>query len=154
MLRSRAWTGCSCVTRGRRASLVCMSSRQRPRLPLPLRVFVLALFALGLVLQPVLASWGELHELAHDKAGTHAHVDHSDNVNDELSASDKSDPGRSGMLHALMHLAHCCGPSTVTLTSAMRAMPVAPGVTILALAESQRPLQPRALAPFRPPISA
>ena len=133
-----------------------MSSRHRPRLPLPLRVFVLALFALGLALQPVLASLGELHELAHDQADTHAHAvpaHPSDNDNDEPGAADSADPGRSGVLHSLMHLAHCCGSFTAALTAGLRVMPVALGADTRALAESQIPLQSRALAPFRPPIS-
>ena len=130
-----------------------MSSRHRPRLPLPLRVFVLALFALGLALQPVLASLGGLHELAHDQAGAHAHADPSDDGNDESGAAESVDPDRSGVLHTLMHFAHCCGSSTAALTAGLRVLPVALGAVTPALAESQIPLQSRALAPFRPPIS-
>lgn len=133
-----------------------MFGRHRPYLPLPLRVFVLAVFALGLVVQPVVAALGELHELAHDPSGNHAvaHTDHADSVGGELSVAEESDPSPAGTMHSLMHHAHCCGQSAVAELPAMRGVPVAPGSSRPALAESQRLLQTPSLAPFRPPISA
>src|SRR3546814_1855640 len=56
-------------------------TRFRPHRWLPLlRVFVLGLFALGLVLQPVTAAVGEMHELAHDPPDTHSHDLHADGL--------------------------------------------------------------------------
>lgn len=133
-----------------------MFRRHRPHLPLPLRVFVLAVFALGLVMQPVVAALGELHELAHDPSGNHAvaHMDHADSLGDELSAAEESDPSPAGTTHSLMHHAHCCGQSVVAELPAMRGVPVALGSARPALTEPQRPLQTPSLAPFRPPIPA
>lgn len=131
-----------------------MSRRLRLCLPLPLRVLVLVLFALGLVLQPVFASIGELHELAHDPSGAHApsHTDHSDSTDDQLSATETSDPSPTGTLHFLMHHAHCCGQSAMAALPAVRIVPIALNAACPALAEPQRLQQAPSLAPFRPPI--
>jgi hypothetical protein len=124
-------------------------------LPLPLRVFVLVLFALGLVLQPVFASIGELHELAHDPSGSHAvaHTDHSNSVGNELSAAEELDPAPAGTLHFLMHHAPCCGQSAMAVLQTVRVAPIALGASCPVLGEPQRLLQAPSLAPFRPPIS-
>src|SRR3546814_10948534 len=58
---------------------------------------------------------GELHELAHDPTGGHAHVDHGDALADELSAADAEEKGTAVTLHVLLHFAHCCGQSTTSI---------------------------------------
>jgi uncharacterized protein involved in copper resistance len=71
-----------------------MFRRRRPLLPLPLRVFVLAMFALGLVSQPVIAALGDLHELAHEAAAAHAalvHTDHADHSHVDRADVDHAD---------------------------------------------------------------
>lgn len=141
-----------------------MFRRRRPQLPLPLRVFMLAMFALGLVSQPVIASLGDLHELAHDAAAAHAgmvhadhvhanHVDHGDSVDEELTAADEPANAPAGTLHLLMHHAHCCGQSAMTALSAVAVVPVAPNGSRPALPRSQRLLQAPSFPPFRPPIT-
>lgn len=133
-----------------------MSWRRRPCLPLPLRVAVLVLLALGVIFQPVLASLGELHELAHDPTGTHAvaNADHSDHASDVSAASDPSALEPMGTLHLLMHHAHCCSHAPLALPQMARITPIAPGGSGPPLADSQRLPKAPSLAPFRPPILA
>src|SRR3546814_1410247 len=69
--------------------------RLRRLLPF-LRVLALALFALGLVLQPVMAAVGEMHELAHDPSGTHSHDLHVDELDAELAAAGEQNQGEIG----------------------------------------------------------
>lgn len=130
-----------------------MSALRRHRLPLVLRVFVLTLFALSLGLQPVLASAAEIHELAHDPTGGHAHVEHSDTMSDEVAADDQEN-GAAGTLHMLLHFAHCCGQSAAAMNPVPFAMPTPTTSTKPLLHEPQALLSARILAPFRPPISA
>lgn len=141
-----------------------MFRRRRPQLPLPLRVFMLAMFALGLVSQPVITSLGDLHELAHDATAAHAgmvhadhvhanRVDHGDSVDEELTAADELENAPAGTLHLLMHHAHCCGQSAMTALSAVAVVPVAPNGSRPALPRSQRLLQAPSFPPFRPPIT-
>lgn len=128
-----------------------MSRRPRYRLPLALRVFVLVLFALSMALQPVLASMGEVHELAHDPTGGHAHVDHIDTLADDFSAADDKEEGAAGTLHTLLHFAHCCGQSA-TLIPALQVVNAMPTAEPPLLDMQQLPLHPRTFAPYRPPI--
>src|SRR3546814_12447706 len=85
--------------------------RLRRLLPF-LRVLALALFALGLVLQPVMAAVGEMHELAHDPSGTHSHDLHVDELNAELAAAGEQNQGGAKTLHVLLHFSHCCRSAT------------------------------------------
>lgn len=130
---------------------------KKRRLPSFPGLLLLAAMALGLVLQPVLASIGELHAQAHDPTGSHplaAQLDHPpaadghDDHDDHPAGDEDSDP-----LHALIHLAHCCGQSFATLPSPFlvtahllrEPLPI-DGPQILA--------QGLPLAPFRPPIAS
>ena len=135
-----------------------MLRHSRSRLPLPLRVLVLVLFAFGLVMQPVIASLGEMHELAHDPTGGHAlahsHTDHSDGKQVEPGDTTESGQEPASTLHFLMHHAHCCGLSGLAVLPAMRVAPMALGGACPALVEPQRLLQAPSLTPFRPPILA
>src|SRR3546814_10924858 len=76
--------------------------RLRRLLPF-LRVLALALFALGLVLQPVMAAVGEMHELAHDPSGTHSHDLHVDELDAELAAAGEQNQGGAKTTHVLLH---------------------------------------------------
>lgn len=115
-----------------------------------LRSLVFVLFALGLVLQPVLATAGEVHDLQHDPAGLHAH----DMQADAAAQPDEADePGAAGTLHVLLHFAHCCGATAAVLYDLtpvgwlVRANPVPD-------ARSQVHAQAPSPAPFKPPIVA
>lgn len=121
-------------------------------LPL-LRVFVLGLFALALVLQPVLAAAGELHELAHDPTGGHQHALHADDVAKELKAADEPGDG-AATLHTLLHFSHCCSACTAVLP-AVKAIALKPmRRDPLAISRARVPTQVRLPAPFKPPIFA
>src|SRR3546814_5762794 len=99
-------------------------TRFRPHRWLPLlRVFVLGLFALGLVLQPVTAAVGEMHELAHDPSGTHSHDLHAGELDAELAAAGEQDQGGAKTLHVLLHFSHCCG-ATAALLPVLKPLPV------------------------------
>ncbi len=118
-----------------------------------LRLCLLALLSLGLVLQPLLAAVGELHELAHDPTGTHAVLDGGDVAKDgpAKDAGDKSDPSS---LHLLLEYAHCCGQMPLSAWPAVASATVFPVIADPPQAEPQLPLQARAFIPFRPPIVA
>lgn len=136
-----------------------MSDSRRPRLSVALRVFVLGLLALGLVMKPVLASLGELHELAHDPTGIHALADHGDHASevsqDEITYDEsRQDERGSDALHALIHFAHCCGQSSLTALPAIAAIAAPPVADALLMPEPQILPQALVLAPFRPPIAA
>lgn len=133
------------------------------RLPSILRLLLLGAMMSGLALQPVLASLGELHARAHDPSGRHPLAAQLDAPSGEAfhdhhssgEAHDDHSPGREDAdpLHALIHLAHCCGqslavlpsPYLVVARSSHEALPM-PGPQIHSQALS--------LAPFRPPIAA
>ncbi|RNF82550.1 hypothetical protein [Montanilutibacter psychrotolerans] len=122
---------------------------RRHRLPLVLRVLVLAMFVLGVAMQPVLASLGELHELSHDPSGSHAHAAHA---GDAVAAETADGEGNPRALHVLLDFAHCCGqPTAMPLSSPQMPMAIAASVA-LPMGPSQPPTAARNLAPYRPPI--
>lgn len=125
-------------------------SRLRRLSPL-LRVLVLALFALGLVVQPVLAAAGEMHELAHDPSGKHSHNLHADELDAGVAAADEQDQGGAKTLHVLLDFSHCCGASAATLPL-LEPIPTVPASGRLAIAKAPIPLQARLTSPFKPPI--
>ncbi len=126
-----------------------------------LRLAVLALLALGLCLQPVLATLGEAHELAAHaaQAATHAHV-HAD-THADAHAEDVAPPADAGRApepespsHLLMHLAHCCGQSASVLPPLLPKLAATAGLrehadAVQVLALSMRPNRLQ-----RPPIAA
>lgn len=127
-------------------------TRFRPHRWLPLlRVLVLGLFALGLVLQPVLATAGEMHELVHDPSGMHAHDLHVDDVDAELAAAGEQDEDGAKTLHVLLHFAHCCG-ATAAMLPILDSIPAMPPTGRLTIAKAPIPLQACLTSPFKPPI--
>jgi hypothetical protein len=117
-----------------------------------LRLLVLGLVAIALLMRPVLASFGEAHELAHDPSGMHAHVEHTDAITDELASDERGEEG-AATLHTLLHLAHCCGQSTAATPPALPLIQPPLKAADPALADSQRPAAARIETPFRPPIA-
>lgn len=128
-----------------------MSRATAHHCPPLLRIVLLGLVALGLVLQPVLAAAGEMHELAHDPAGTHAHDLRADPPAAAPAAGDGQDAPGARTLHVLLHFAHCCG-ATAALLPLLEPMPLAPVNGRLALAEASMPPAVPLPSPFKPPI--
>ncbi|GAB3331702.1 hypothetical protein [Marilutibacter aestuarii] len=114
-----------------------------------LRLLVLGLFALSLLVRPVLTTFGEVHELAHAGAASHeTHVGAADDVGDTRQA------GEDPTLHTLLHLAHCCGQSTPVPAPLVAALPHAPPASSPRAANYDAPATTPADTPFRPPIAA
>ena len=130
-----------------------MPIRRKIRLPFALRVFVLALFALSMLLQPVMASVSEIHQFTHTSVGHGAQAGHPGSIADE-SVDDPTEPGSAGTLHVLLHLAHCCGQSPAMATPALVMPPPMSMVACAAAREPQAHPELRTLAPFRPPTTA
>lgn len=137
-----------------------MMIHARHRLPFVLRVIVLGLLALGMALMPVLASLGELHELAHDPSGspglaTHGehHAAASDSHDFDEADADGAEGQGSDPLHALLHFAHCCGQQSLSGSAFMPLLAQSGSIAALLMPDTQDvPLAP-ALAPYRPPIT-
>jgi hypothetical protein len=120
--------------------------RRKPRF----RAVLLGLLALCVVLQPVLAASGDLHELLEHPEQVVMHLDGTGHHDTAGTAA--GDPAE--FLHTLLHVAHCCGQSVgFDLTI--------PGAGWTPASDS-RPLNPataptlqlRRGTPFRPPIQA
>lgn len=116
---------------------------RRPTLSL-CRWLMLAALALSVILQPVLGSVSELHELSHDAASAHG-------------ASEVEMPGEegdaAGTLHVMHHFAHCCG-HVVPTSAAPLVLPQISHSEPTTLTDSRVVPSGRWLAPFRPPIAA
>lgn len=123
-----------------------------------LRTSVLALFMLGVVVQPVAVSMSEIHAFAHDMIdhdlAEHGLVAEQSLASQANVANVADENGASGALHALHHFAHCCGSFTAIMAIGFNlpSPPVASG--LLAAGESQARTNTLELAPFRPPITA
>lgn len=125
--------------------------RRRRHLPFHARAIVLTLCALMLMVQPVFAAVGELHELAHDPSGNHHGLvlDHAD---DSASSTpdDQATQAETLILHALLAGAHCCGTGAA-MAPLIEHVACVPHVRIVQPLVSERfPLR-RLPAPFKPP---
>lgn len=116
-----------------------------------LRVLVLGLFALGLVLQPVMAAAGEMHELVHNPSGTHAHDLHADELAGDMVTPGEPEEGGAKILHVLLHFAHCCGAATA-LVPVLEPSPSMPASSRLAIDKAPVPPATHLPSPFKPPI--
>lgn len=98
----------------------------------------------------VLASAGEMHELAHQDY-LHAHAGDAHLASAEHAGGDAADEGRS-FLHVLMHASHCCvSPPAIVPDGTLRV----PGTASAVLHRHFGVLAPRRLVStlFRPPIA-
>ena len=132
----------------------------RHRLPFVLRVFVLGLLVLAVAVMPMLASLGEIHELAHDGSGSHSmatHGDHHDAAAEShaepATYADGEDGQGSDPLHTLLHFAHCCGQQSLTASAVMPLLAQPESSAALLMPDAQGVPRSPALAPFRPPIT-
>ena len=125
------------------------------------RMALLAMLALSLVLQPVLAAIGETHELSH-AASMQADGHVVDQHDHDGQVSDSEDPGHPGAptdpgdgdspWHAALHFAHCCGQVPSTLTSSHLTVPMQFGAAVVPQAYSTLSVASSAFEPQRPPI--
>jgi hypothetical protein len=119
---------------------------------------LLAMLALGFVLQPVLAAIGETHELSHAAAmQADGHVidqhDRDGQVSDSEDPGATTDPGDGDSpWHAALHFAHCCGQVSSTLTSSHLTVPMQFGAAVVPQAYSTLSVASSAFEPQRPPI--
>lgn len=125
-------------------------------MPLPLRVFVLAMIAFGMIIQPFFASIGEVHLLTHYNAGMsasqhgpHAQADHADEPGHGNPA-----PVDEETLHALMHHAQYCGQVGALGRLRLYVPSMAPAASKPVMTEARHVVLAPTLAPFRPPIAA
>lgn len=119
-----------------------MTSRRS--MPSLYRWLMLVALALSVILQPVLASISELHELTHDAASVHGSV--------ESEAAGEED-GTAGALHVMHHFAHCCGHVVASSTAPLVQAEVGHSEPVNLSGSRFVPIG-RKLAPFRPPIAA
>ncbi len=118
-----------------------------------LRSSALLLLLLCLIAQPVLAAWGEMHELtAHaDTTGQDSALDHraphAHAAIDEDRGGDASDPN-----HALSHHAHCCGQPQLPFVSQLPLPAFELSSTMPSPATSRPIAASHSATPFRPPI--
>jgi len=111
-----------------------------------LRLPALALLVLAVLVNPVFAAVGDLHEFS--RGG----MDHAQ----ALDAHDHDDAGSqeegTDLLHALMHAAHCCGHLTAILST-----PFIPHVSLFSddvpAPAFAAPHSPPRTDHFRPPIA-
>lgn len=116
-----------------------------------LRVLVLGLVGLGLVLQPVMATIGEVHEWAHDVQGEHEHDPKAGELASDLVVLGEQGEAGVATLFVLLHFAHCCG-ATAALPPLLEPVtailvPDRPAMATVAA----RPAAPQP-SPFKPPI--
>lgn len=115
-----------------------------------LRIVLTMLLALGMMLQPAIASVSEIHELAHDPTGSHLQIGDGDLTARESAGQDKE--AGAGTLHILLDFAHCCGQHATTF-SIQQILPLIPGTMRPPMAIQRLPLESHVLVPHRPPIA-
>ena len=115
-----------------------------------LRLPALAVLLLAVLVNPVFAAVGDLHESSHGGA------EHLQPVDADGHDDDHHDASREGqdidLLHALMHAAHCCGHLTAILSTAYFSQASAFSGAIPTAVLAAPHSAPRT-DPFRPPIA-
>jgi hypothetical protein len=131
---------------------VGMHQRSRRRFRSRLAQIGFALLALSILLRPVLAAVGEIHELAHDASGHHSTL--VVNGGPIGAGTSLAETEEMGALDALMHFAHCCGQvSALDSAISLAAFHPAPFARVHE-ACAARVTHARWQTPFRPPIAA
>ncbi|MDR6842010.1 hypothetical protein [Pseudoxanthomonas sacheonensis] len=112
-----------------------------------LRLPALALLVLAVLVNPVFAAVGDLHEFSRGGTG-HAQASDSHDHADESGTQQEG----TDLLHALMHAAHCCGHLTAILSTPFVAH--TPSFTDAVPASAfAAPHSPPRTDHFRPPIA-
>ena len=128
-----------------------MSRISRHRWTRLLRLPALALLMLSVLVNPVLAAVGDLHETSHVGAAHAPPVEAHDHVDGMGQSGDAPEEGID-LLHALMHAAHCCGHLTAIL-SGVYVAPTPLFSTSVPVPAFAAPHSPPSTDPFRPPIA-
>ena len=127
-----------------------MHRRPFHRWPFVLRAAALLAFALCLVTRPMVAAWGEMHEITMHADSAAGHSGHGASDLRSAAASD-AEPG--DLAHLLLHHAHCCGPSTGLIDTGQSLLLhsfLSVGPPLIATLAA---MPKRIALPFRPPIS-
>lgn len=112
-----------------------------------LRLPALALLMLAVLVNPVFAAVGDLHEFSRGSADHAQALDSHDHADQAGSQGEGID-----LLHALIHAAHCCGHLTAILSTPFVPQPTlfSDGVPMPSFAA---PHSPPRTDHFRPPIA-
>ncbi len=136
-------------------TLIAMVRRLHHRWRVTLRTGMLLVFAFGLVAQPVLDGWREVHEHTAHADSARGHDLHGLLPHEHTSTPPSDERDTGGPVHTLLHnYAHCCGHA-VGLAAMELPLPcfhgpeAAPGDAVIRPAAASH-----TATPFRPPISA
>ena len=122
---------------------------------LPFRTIWVGLLALALLVQPMVAAIGEVHELSHAAGSLSAVAAHSDDHSGAQHADQApNEPESNDAMHVLLHFAHCCSQTPTTLGSAQVQLLAVAGSDAPLVAATPLPLKPSANDVLRPPITA
>ena len=131
-----------------------MTRRARRRLVSLIRLSAVMVFAIALLVGPVLSSIGEIHELAHDPSGQHSDVESGRGRSTHNTIQEQREGKAADALHALLHFAHCCGQASAAFQAqvldAVEIVPITPPAVFV---DATVP-RARWYAPFRPPIQS
>lgn len=131
-----------------------MSRRARRRFVSLIRLLAVMVFAMTLLIGPVLSSISEVHELAHDPSGQHSDVESGHGRSTHNTVQEQREGKAADALHALLHFAHCCGQASAAFQAqvidAVEIEPVTPPAAFADATVSRA----RWYTPFRPPIES
>lgn len=116
-----------------------------------LRTALLVLVAFGMLLQPVLAALGELHEVEHAVA-LHSDHGHSHHDGHEIPDDEGDAPGDPVGSHGLLHPCGAAASMALLEPAALLAAPVGMGEPP-DRAHASAPRSLHLTLPFRPPIT-
>jgi len=113
------------------------------------------LLAFALMVQPLVAAIGEVHELGHATGSLSAVAAHSDDHSGAQHADQApNEPESNDAMHVLLHFAHCCSQTPTTLGSAQVQLLAVAGSDAPLVAATPLPLKASANDVLRPPITA
>ena len=117
------------------------------------RQFFWALLMLCLIVQPVIAGRGALHEAIGHAGSSETHADlHATQWQTDSTETDGD--GDAGASHQLMHHAHCCAQPQLPLSGQLQLPAFKPVARVLWAPTNAITADAHAATPFRPPIQA
>lgn len=129
--------------------------RHTARFRLSFRTLWVGLLTLALMVQPMIAAIGEVHELGHATVSLGAVAAHADDHSGAQHADQAPDePESNDAMHVLLHFAHCCSQTPTTLGSAQVQLLAVAGSDAPLVAATPLPLKASANDVLRPPITA